>query len=117
MPPGKYSRHGFCLAVNDTATPDQLQLTERVPYGFQAFPDNIQHVVAVGDTLWSLASYYFEGVSSRPALLWWVIADFQPDPIIDPTIALVIGTTLIIPSERTLTDEVFNPTRANETDD
>jgi len=56
----------------------------------------IPHVVEDGDTLHSLAAEYLGGETGE-SNLWWAIADFQPDPIIDPTIALAAGTTLLIP--------------------
>jgi hypothetical protein len=46
--------------------------------------------------------------------LWWVIADFQSDPIHDPTRKLKRGRVLIIPSERTLTEEIFSERRRRE---
>jgi hypothetical protein len=57
--------------------------TEREPFRFRAFPDNRQHVVQQGKTLFSLAGRYFAPLP-RASGLWWVIADFQPDPVHDP---------------------------------
>ena len=45
------------------------------------------------------------------AALWWVIADFQPEPVHDPTRALEVGRVMFIPSERTLVEEVFSSRR------
>ena len=42
---------------------------------------------------------------------WWAIADFQPDPIVDPTLELEVGRTTFIPSERVLTDVILGPGR------
>jgi hypothetical protein len=57
------------------------------------------HVVKTGDTLWSLAMRYYKSVGQPGdgARLWWVIADFQPEPINDPTIALQDGEIVLIP--------------------
>ncbi len=115
MPPRIRSRHIFTLGVHDTAAPDQLQLTDREPFLYQALPDNRLHPVVESDTLFTLAARYFapiEGASN----LWWVIADFQPDPIHDPTIALVAGTTLVVPSVRTVLEALFSDARATESE-
>jgi hypothetical protein len=112
MPPRLRSRHTFTLGVLDES--DRTWLTERVPYRFRVFADNRQHVVAQGDTLWTLAARYFRALP-RPAGLWWIIADFQPEPIIDPTVRLRIGSVVVIPSVRTVIERIFDETRRAET--
>ncbi len=94
MPPRTFSRYGQCLGVRDEL--GRLHLTDREPLRFRALPDTRVHVVAEGDTLFSLAGKYFEPLP-RACGLWWVIADFQPDPIHDPTLALEGGRTIYIP--------------------
>lgn len=117
MPPRRYSRHTYALGFNDRSgpTPEVLMLTERTPFLYRAYDDTRQHVVGAGETLWNLAAKYYAAFQ-RPAGLWWVIADFQPDPIHDPTIALEPGTILYIPSSRTLTEEIFSASRYKESD-
>lgn len=111
MPPQRWSRHLYTAGVEQE---DGRQLlTDRERFPFRSFRDNRIHVVSQGDTLWGLANRYFAGLP-RPAGLWWVIADFQPNPIRDPTLALAPGTTLIIPSVRTVQEEVFNARRQRE---
>jgi len=112
MPPRLFSRYMFTRAVTDDA--GRLYLTEREPYAFRAFGDNGQHVVKEGDSLFSLAARYFKGFD-RPAGLWWILADFQPDPIHDPTIALAPGRVLVIPSMRTVQEEIFSERRRDVT--
>jgi hypothetical protein len=112
MPPRRFSRHSFSAAVQDNA--GRLFLTEREPFRFRSLPDNRQHVVQQGDTLFSLAGRYFAPLP-RPSGLWWVIADFQPEPIHDPTLALDLGRLLFIPSIRVITEEVFAEARRQET--
>lgn len=80
------------------------------PYRFRVFEDNREHVVRQGDSLFTLAGKYFSPLP-RACGLWWVIADFQPAPIHDPTIVLEVGRVLVIPSLRTLNDEVFSERR------
>lgn len=99
MPPRRFSRYEFTAAVRDGQ--GRLLLTEREPIRFRALPDNILHVVREGDTLFVLAARYYRP-KPRAAGFWWVIADFQPDPILDPTLTLRIGRELVIPSLVTL---------------
>lgn len=80
------------------------------PFRFREFSDSKEHVVRQGDTLFTLAGRYF-APQPRACGLWWVIADFQPDPIHDPTLDLEVGRVLIVPSLRTLTEEVFSERR------
>ena len=112
MPPRRFSRFMFCAAYLDDD--GRLVLTEREPFRFRAFPDNRQHAVVAGDTLFTLAGRYFAPLP-RASGLWWVIADFQPDPIHDPTLALELGRVMFIPSVRVLTEEVFSESRREAT--
>ena len=109
MPPRKNSRHSFAYSTPDANGNLMLYGTE--PYRFREFEDTQQHVVKEGDSLFTLAGKYYRGGIDRPAGLWWVIADFQPEPIHDPTIALELGRVMYIPSLRTVTEEIFSERR------
>ena len=111
MPPRRFSRHLFTIGIRDSS--ERLLLTDRVPFRFISFSDNRQHLVREGDTLHNLASRFFKPIN-RPAGLWWVIADFQPTPIHDPTIILEPARLMVIPSLRTLTEEIFSEQRRQE---
>ena len=111
MAPRRFSRHTFTTGSTDSE--GRTSLTDRVPYRFQKLSDNRHHVVSEGDTLWSLAFRYFRPLP-RPAGLWWVIADFQPTPIIDPTIKLSPGGIIVIPSVRTVVEDIFDESRRSE---
>ncbi len=105
------SRYRFTEGrVDDDA---RSYLTEREPYGFRALPDNRHHVVEQGDTLYTIAGRYFQPLP-RPAGFWWVVADFQPQPIHDPTIQLVPGAIVVVPSVRTLVEDVLGEGRRLE---
>ena len=111
MPPRFLSRHTFTIGTALTDEDDErLFLTDRDLFAFRQLNDNRSHVVVAGDTLFSLAGKYFRGLP-RPAGLWWVIADYQPQPYHDPTIELPVGAVLVIPSPRTVEQLVFSETR------
>ena len=112
MPPRRFSRFSFSAAVLDDQ--GRLLLTEREPFRFHSLPDNRQHLVREGDTLFSLAGRYFAPLP-RPAGLWWIIADFQSAPIHDPTLALELGRIIFIPSIRVVTEEIVSEARRQET--
>ncbi len=111
MPPRIGSRYTFCQGVRDDD--GRLYLTEREPYRFRPHPDNRSHTAVEGDTLFDLAGRYFAPLE-RACGYWWVIADFQPDPIIDPTLQLEPGRRMFIPSVRVLTDVILAEGRRRE---
>ena len=108
MPPRRFSRYEFTLGIRDEQA--TLFLTDREPFRFKGFPDNRVHVVKEGESLFTLAGRFFRP-RPRAAGLWWIIADFQPDPVIDPTIPLEIGRTIVIPSLRTVDEEILSEAR------
>ena len=112
MPPGIDSRFLFTFARKREGS-DALWMTPREPLRYLELDDNRIHIVSEGETLHGLASLYFTSLGRLPlfsaANLWWVIADFQPEPIHDPTIRLVGGQRLIIPSTRTVIERVLRP--------
>lgn len=80
---------------------------DRMPYRYLAHPDNIEHAVTHTDTLAALAGRYFAPLP-RACGLWWVIADFQPTPIINPLRPLYQHADIIVvPSLRVLTDLIL----------
>lgn len=111
MPPRRFSRHTFTRSFLDDS--DHLVLTEPEPFRFVPYDDNTLHVVSDGETVFNLAGRYFSSIP-RGAGLWWVIADFQPSPIHDPTRKLRAGSLLVIPSIRTVLEEVFGERRRDE---
>ena len=108
MPPRPGSRYLFCKGIRDES--GRLYLTEREPFRYRPYLDNRFHTVAEGDTLFDLAGRYFAPLD-RACGYWWVIADFQPDPIIDPTIPLELGRQIYVPSLRTLDEEILSESR------
>ena len=109
-PNSRYSRNLFCTAQLDAA--GVLFLSERVPFRYVDRPDTIVRRAVAGDTWWSLADLFYGGdVQDAAALLWFCVADFQPVPVVDPTIAIVPGSLLYIPSLRTVETEIFSDNR------
>jgi hypothetical protein len=113
MPPGAYSREQFCDGITDEN--GLLYLSEPAPFGYVERADNVLFVTGQGDTLASIAATRFASFP-RPAGLWWAVADFQPQPIFDPTVPLVPGTVLVLPSERLLVEEMFSQGRRDQQD-
>lgn len=111
MPPGQLSRERFTEGVLDDE--GRFYLTEPEPFSYRERADNVVYTVQRGDTLWTIAAKQFPSFM-RPSGLWWVIAEFQPEPIFDPTVILVPGQQLILPSARTLLEECFSEVRRDE---
>ena len=115
MPPRINGRYEQSLGRYDEN--GNLFLTERVPLRYDPdLEDTRQHEVATGDTLPSIAFKHYISflplAEDRidgwgPEHLWWVIAEFQPIPILDPTLSLVDGTVLEVPSPDFVRERVF----------
>ena len=76
----------------------RLLTTDRNPVRFRERDDNIIHVAAEGDSWFSLAQLYYDDISDRACGLFWVIMDYQPTPVIDPTLAIRPRTQVVVPS-------------------
>ena len=111
MPPKPKTRNFFCTGVYDVD--GNQYLAEREPYRYRVRPDNRIHTVVQGDTLFSLADKYFRPLE-RACGFWWVIADYQNPPIIDPSIELVPGSKIVIPSLTTLNEMILSEFRRRE---
>ena len=74
-----------------------IYIQSREPISYRSDGKNQMYVVRAGDTLEILASRFFNGFPT-PARLWWLLAEYQPEPIFDPTLQLEPGLLLVIPS-------------------
>lgn len=110
MPPGSSSRYLFTSGVVETGG---TFLSERVPFRYRDLSDNRVHIAKAGDTWDSLAGEYFAGLP-RASGFWWAIAEFQPAPVVDPTLQIQPGTRVIIPSTRVLTTVILGERRRRE---
>jgi hypothetical protein len=91
----------YQLAYEVKSTDDRTYYGWREEFAFSDAEGIIPHVVAKGDTLFSLAAQYYS--EEGDIALWWAIADFQPEPIIDPTIELTEGEVILIPPINSVT--------------
>jgi len=103
MPPLVGSRHAGTVALLDDD--GRQHLTDREPFGYRDLADNRTHVVVEGDTWWNLADGYFDPLP-RACGLFWILCDFQPEPVVDPT-RLEVGRAVAIPSLRTVTELIL----------
>ncbi len=100
------SRLRYCHAYADAE--GRLYLDEREPFPYRDEPDNVLHTVVEGDTWWGLVWRYLQGAAEYPERLWWLLCEYQPTPVLDPTLCLVPGTLVIIPSLRLVRMKVFS---------
>ena len=102
------SRHTTAYAYYDEL--GRPFLGDRDPFLYRRLADNVIHQVTAGDTLQSLAYQYYAPLSEghqSAAQLWWIIADFQFEPIHDPTIPLVLGSYVVLPSIETVQTQIL----------
>lgn len=103
----RYSRYRFCEI--HTHASGRRFLGERPKFLYRDLPDNRLHTVKAGDRLWHLAQLNY-GSLPRAGNLWWAIADFQPEPILDATIEIT-RPVLVIPSTRTVVELILSNAR------
>lgn len=113
MPVYENSRYTFSAGITDSF--GRLFLTPPEPYTYREFPDNISHPVISGDSWMSIAGKHYAGHYLRPETLFGFIMDFQPDgPLVDPTIPPQPGSTVVVPSPRTVKEEILAEARRSE---
>lgn len=113
MPPGQFSRYLFCDLIDEVRSSDgetQHWLTDRIPFRFRPFLDTVVTRAMDDDTFDRMAGRFYR-VIPRACGLWWVIADFQPEPVHDPTLVLAPGTLVHVPSIRVVREHILNPRR------
>lgn len=106
----EYSRYRYCSILdwgNLGGVAGVKLLDEREPFRFRDEPDNRFHSAVEGDTWWGLAWRYFPSFPNK-SLLWFLLCEFQPEPVVDPTIVIAKGTQIVIPSERLVRTQAFN---------
>jgi hypothetical protein len=99
------SRYRYNRSYADAA--GRPYLDEREPFRYRAQPDNVHHTAQEGDTWWGLAQRYFP-TFERASGLWWALCEFQPQPVVDPTVVIPAGAVVVIPSARLVRLELFS---------
>jgi hypothetical protein len=99
------SLYQFCTVLGGNG--EISYLDEREPFRFRDEPDNKFHTAHDGDTWWGLAWKFFPGFPDK-ALMWRLLCEYQPEPVVDPTIKIETGRRIAIPSERLVRTKVFN---------
>jgi hypothetical protein len=99
MSQGPISRWSNAEVMSDDA--GRVVVGEREPMSFRERADNRTHTVLPGDTLSALAGAHFAPLP-RACGYWWAIAEYQPEPIVDPTVPLTAGRVLVVPSVEAL---------------
>ncbi|KKN87416.1 hypothetical protein LCGC14_0258710 [marine sediment metagenome] len=90
-----------------TAWNGTILLSEYEPFRYVDRDDNIVHAATEGDSWFTLAQMYYWMISIRAAGLYWIGCDFQPVPVVDPTLAIQGGTTIILPSAAVVRSEIL----------
>ena len=100
------SRYKFAETVQDS---DENAYTEdREPPVYEAGRiDDIPHTVKDGDTWISIAQLYYWDLTEYASELWWVIADLQPTPVINPFALIKPGRLVIVPAPERVTAEIL----------
>jgi len=103
-----YSPYQLCKEQYDPR--GYLYTTEYEPYPYQDLDDNIEHTVKEGEKWEDIAAFWYAPIFQANTL-WRYIADFQPEPVIDPFIKLKAGQIIVVPSKNTLFTKILDPER------
>lgn len=98
------SRYRFCTIERDGA--GRLYHGPRPHFAYRDLPDTIEYTTSDGDTLGHIAARFYARYP-RPASLFWIIADFQPEPIRDPFARIPPGMKLFIPSPTVVLTQIL----------
>uniref|UniRef100_A0A6H1Z9L9 Uncharacterized protein n=1 Tax=viral metagenome TaxID=1070528 RepID=A0A6H1Z9L9_9ZZZZ len=86
--------HGVAYEADDGKL--YVSLPERLP--FDGGDDGIPHVCTGNENVLDICLAYFRGIYQDPVDKWWIVAQAQNDPVVDPLVPLRKGTILVIPS-------------------
>ena len=104
-----FSRYRFCDVLTDED--GKSYLSERSPFGYRASPDNLERVVVDNDTWWSIAGLWYRDLAPNPSMLFWIVCDYQPVPVVDPTLAIPAGVTVYGPHPDVVKEQILNESR------
>lgn len=103
--PSTLSVYRFCQAYE--APDGRKYLTDIQPFPFEEFDDTTEHVVVGQQRIEDVAAIHYQAYGEEAYLLALVLAAFQPEPLLDPTLPLATDSTLFIPSLRVIEERVF----------
>lgn len=101
-------RHASYFTRDDGAM--FFHVPERISFNYD--DDFTVHIANGHEYLWDLALHYFRGIYGSPIDLWDIIAQFQPEPIQDPSVPLPQGKEIYIPTADFLEEFVQGPSLA-----
>lgn len=107
--PSTLSPYRFCQVY--VAADGRRHLTDIVPFAFEELPDTREHVVVGEQSIEHVAAMHYQVYGEEAYLLGQVLAGFQPTPLFDPTIPLVPGTTIFVPSLRVVEERILSEDR------
>lgn len=106
-----YSRYRHSVETVDEN--GVLYTMDDTPFPYVALPDNGTYQVRGGEQWHEIADKVFDPLPYA-VHLWWVLMDFQPVPLLDPTVPPAAGTLLVHPSVQTVLAKILNPDRRRE---
>lgn len=108
-----YSTESRYFATGEETNDEAVQVVaEREPYAYRDRSDNISHVASEGDSWQTIAERYYSSISSRACGLWWVVAEYQPTPIVDPTLQIRKGKVITVPAPIVVINEILPDVRS-----
>lgn len=96
---GPYSRYRLAFTVRDEVQNLTYTLIRSRRVFFDPSAENRIYKAQIGENIFSVAARHFRGYA-RPAALYWLLADYQPVPILDPTKDLDGMDIYIPPAEK-----------------
>ena len=100
------SRYKFADATQDSS--GRQSLDDREPFRFQDRSDNLTFTTRTGDRWWHIAQRFYDGIADSAGLLYWVLCDYQNPPVLDPTLEIPAGTTVVVPSPTLVLTEILS---------
>jgi hypothetical protein len=107
--PSTLSVYRFCQAYE--APDGRKYLTDIQPFLFEELTDTTPHVVVGEQRIEDVAAIHYQVYGEEAYLLGQVLAQFQPEPLFDPTVPLVAGSTVFVLSLRAIEERVFAESR------
>jgi len=96
-------RHANIIQNEDSTI--VFTLPERVGYEYD--DDITIHIVSDGERLYDIAQFHYKDTAIAPWDLWDMLAQFQPEPILDPSVPLPSNMEIYIPSADFIEDAFF----------